>query len=320
MTTSTSPCKLAVVGAGALGSYYGARLARSGEDVHFLMRGDLVAVRERGITVSYPGEKFHLTPARLHAAATPEEIGACDIVLVTLKTTANNSFRQLITPLLRENTAIITLQNGLGSDEQLAALFGTERILGALCFICVNRLAPGVIDCTSTGTISFGEYQRPATARLRAIAEKFTRAGIKATVHDNLAELRWRKLIWNVPFNGLSIAAGGITTDKIMADPALEAESRALMQEIAAAATAHGFTIPDTFIQKQLDITRPMGAYRPSSLLDYLARREVEVESIWGEPLRQARSKNVPTPRLALLHALLRALTELPGNSRNNVN
>lgn len=304
--------KIAVVGSGAIGCYYGARLARAGEDVHFLMRGDLAAVRERGLTVTIPEETFHLAPAQFHTAATPAEIGPCDIVLVALKTTANAAFRELIAPLLHASTAIVTLQNGLGSDEELAAAFGPERILGALCFICVNRLAPGDISCTSPGTIGFGEYQRPATDRLRAIAEKFTRAGIKATVHDNLMELRWRKLIWNVPFNGLSIAAGGITTDKIMADPALEAEAAALMREIAAAAAAHGYDIPDSFIRKQLDITRPMGPYKPSSLIDYLAGREVEVESIWGEPLRRAKAKNVPTPRLEMLHALLRSLAS-PG-------
>jgi 2-dehydropantoate 2-reductase len=308
MDTNNPPAKIAIVGSGALGCYYGARLARAGEDVRFLMRGDLAAVRERGLAVSLPGEKFHLSPALLRTAGAPEEIGPCDIVLIALKTTANNTFRQLIAPLLHEGTAIVTLQNGLGSDEELAALFGARRIFGAICFICVNRLAPGEIDCTSPGAISFGEYGRPAGGRIRGIAEKFERAGIKAGVHDDLAELRWRKLVWNVPFNGLSIVAGCVTTDKIMADPALEAESRALMREIAAAAAAHGVTISESFIEKQLEITRPMGAYKPSSLIDYIARREMEIESIWGEPLRRAREKNVSTPKLAMLYALLRAL------------
>jgi len=307
--TPATPAKIAIVGSGAIGCYYGARLVRAGENVHFLMRGDLAHVRARGLAVSLPDEKFHLAPGQLHIAATPGEIGPCDIVLVALKTTANASFRQLIAPLLHAGTAIVTLQNGLGSDEQLADAFGAGRVIGAICFICVNRVAPGEIDCTSTGAVSFAEYQRPATDRLRAIAAKFARAGIQTHVSDNLLELRWRKLIWNVPFNGLSIAAGGITTDKIMADPALEAESRALMEEIAAAAAAHGVTISGSFIEKQLETTRPMGPYKSSSLIDYLARREVEVETIWGEPLRRAHARNVPTPRLALLYALLRALT-----------
>lgn len=307
LSNAASP-KIAVVGSGAIGCYYGARLARAGENVHFLMRGDLAAVRKRGLTVTIPDGQFHLDPAQLHTAATSEEIGPCDLVLVALKTTANAAFRDLITPLLHDGTALVTLQNGLGSDEELAAAFGPERILGGLCFICVNRLAPGEISCTSTGTLSLGEFQRPATDRLRSIAEKFTRAGIKTIVSDNLLELRWRKLIWNVPFNGLSIAAGGITTDKIMDDPALENEAAALMREIAVASATHGFAIPDSFIQKQLDSTRAMGAYKPSSLIDYLAGREVEVEAIWGEPLRRAKVKNVPVPRLEMLHALLRAL------------
>jgi 2-dehydropantoate 2-reductase len=301
--------KIAIVGSGAIGCYYGARLVRAGEDVRFLMRGDLAAVRARGLTVTIPTETFHLAPGQLHTAASPAEIGPCDVVLVALKTTANAAFRDLITPLLHGSTVIATLQNGLGSDEELAAVFGPERVIGGLCFICVNRLAPGEISCTSPGTISFGEYQRPATDRLRAIAGKFTRAGIKATVSDNLMEIRWKKLIWNVPFNGLSIVAGGITTDKIMGDAALENEAAALMREIAAAAAANGFAIPDSFIQKQLDITRPMGPYKSSSLIDYLAGREVEVGSIWGEPLRRAKAKNVATPRLEMLHALLRSVT-----------
>ncbi len=308
LTNATSP-KIVIVGSGAIGCYYGARLACAGEEVHFLMRNDLAAVRERGLTVATPDETFHLAPAQLHAAATPAEIGPCDIVFVALKTTANAVFRDLITPLLHANTAIVTLQNGLGSDEELAAAFGPERILGGLCFICVNRLAPGEISCTSPGTISLGEYRRPATDRLRAIAGKFTRAGIKAAISDNLMELRWRKLIWNVPFNGLSIAAGCVTTDKIMGDPALEAEAAALMREVAAAAAAHGFAISDNFIQGQLERTRPMGPYKPSSLIDCLAGREVEVESIWGEPLRRAKARNVATPRLEMLYALLRSVT-----------
>lgn len=301
--------KIAIVGSGALGCYYGGRLASAGEDVHFLMRGDLAAVRERGLTIATPEETFRLPPETLRIAATPAEIGPCDLVIIALKTTANAAFRELVAPLLHERTAILTLQNGLGADEELAALFGAERILGGLCFICVNRIAPGEISCTLPGALTLGEFQRPISDRLRVIAEKFTRAGVKTIIDDNLMELRWRKLIWNVPFNGLSIVAGGITTDKIMADPALKSEAAALMREIVAAAAAHGFEIPESFVQKQLDRTRPMGPYKPSSLIDYLAGREVEVESIWGEPLRRAKAKNVSVPRLEMLHALLRSVT-----------
>jgi 2-dehydropantoate 2-reductase len=299
--------RIAVVGAGAVGAYYGAQLARVGEDVHFLLRRDFAAVREHGLTVrnhrSAPAQ-FRLHPVA--AAAKSSEIGPVDLVLIGLKATANTAFSELITPLLHARTAVLTLQNGLGNEEQLAALFGAGRIMGGLCFICLNRAEPGAVDCFYPGSITIGELGRPAAARTHGLANAWRRAGIHCDVSDNLAEVRWRKLVWNVPFNGLTIAAGGVTTDKIVGDPALLDEARGLMREIQAAAAVHGFRIPDEFLQRQIDVTIPMNAYKPSSLIDYLEGRAVEVEAIWGEPLRRARAVGVDTPRLAALYDRLR--------------
>ena len=137
----------------------------------------------------------------------------------------------------------------------------------------------------------------------------FERAGVKCSTGDNLAELRWKKLVWNVPFNGLALAAGGITTDLILASPEMETLVRALMTEIIEAAAKLGYIVPPSFIEKQISSTRPMGPYRPSSLIDYLDGREVEVESIWGEPLRRAQKAGASVPRLEMLYALLKRLT-----------
>ncbi|ATC64410.1 2-dehydropantoate 2-reductase [Nibricoccus aquaticus] len=300
--------KIAVVGSGALGCYYGAMLARSGVAVTFLVRSDLAVVRERGLRVKLPTEEFALREVR--AQATPEEIGPCDLVIVALKTTANGDFRTLIAPLLHERTAILTLQNGLGSDEELARLFGAERVMGGLCFICVNRTAPGEVLCIEPGSLSLGEFGRPVSERLRAVGELFTRSGVRCQLGDDLAWLRWKKLVWNVPFNGLSIVAGGITTDVILADAALEAEVRALMAEVIGAAGKLGYAIPMNVIDQQIAHTRPMGPYKPSSLIDYLAGRAVEVEEIWGEPLRRAQAVGAQVPRMAMLYALLGRLTK----------
>lgn len=295
---------IAVVGAGAVGSYYGAHLARRGRDVRFLLRRDLGAVRAQGLHVVRPEEEFRVDP--VHAAATSEDIGPVDLVLVALKTTASAAVERLVSPLLHERTAIVTLQNGLGSDELLADLFGARRVLGGLCFICVNRVAPGEILCTAPGSVSFAEFERPAGERVRAIAGMFEDAGIRTIVGDDLALLRWRKLVWNVPFNGLAIAAGGITTDRILADPALESEVRALMHEVIDAASRLGHPIPPEFVEAQIEATRPMGAYRPSSLIDYLEGAEVEVEAIWGEPLRRARRVGAAIPHLEALYTSIR--------------
>jgi len=306
--------RIAIVGSGAVGAYYGARLAHAGEDVTFLMRRDLAAVRARGLAVRVfagqkPRESFHLP--RVAACATTAEIGPVDLVIVGLKATADAAMAELLPPLLHERTAVLTLQNGLGSDELAGRLFGPERVLGGLCFVCLNRVGGPddlpAIECYHAGTVSLGELGRPAGERARAIAAAFQRGGVKCTPADDLAAIRWRKLVWNVPFNGLSIAAGGITTDRILADPALLAEVHALMREVqAAAAAVLGVAIPDEFLRRQVEVTGPMGAYRPSSLIDYLDGKAVEVEAIWGEPLRRARAAGVATPHLEKLYARLR--------------
>jgi 2-dehydropantoate 2-reductase len=300
--------KFAVVGAGAIGQYYGARLQRAGHEVALLVRGDREALRGRGaITVREKAGEFTVAP--LVVAGTTTEIGLVDVVLVTLKATANGLLAEALPRLLGPGTAVVTLQNGLGHEEGLAELVGADRVLGGLCFIGVNRTAPGELQGFHTpGSMTLGEYGRPAGERCRTIAGAFQAAGVKCLAVDDLHAARWRKLIWNIPFNGLTVAAGGVPTDVICADPALAAEARALMDEVAAAAAAHGVCIPEKFIAGQMEVTPPMGPYKPSSLVDYLAGREVEVEPIWGEPLRRARAAGVATPRLALLYALLRRL------------
>jgi 2-dehydropantoate 2-reductase len=295
---------IAVVGSGALGLYYGGRLARAGHDVTFLARTDLPVLRERGLVVKTPDGEFTLGTVK--AAAAPEEIGPVDLVVITLKATANDQLACLLPPLLHEGTTVLNLQNGLGVDDAVAAVAGTGRTVGGLCFVCVNRIAAGVAECTMAGHIVAGEFAGPAQERTRALAELFVKAGVKMTVSDHLAGVRWRKLVWNVPFNGLAVTCGGITTEDILRSPELEAEVWALMREVQAIAAAHGVAIPEEFVVDQVERTRPMGPYKPSTMLDYVAGKPLEVESIWGEPLRWAKAKGVAAPRLEALYAALK--------------
>jgi 2-dehydropantoate 2-reductase len=303
----TFPKSIAIVGSGALGSYYGAKLARQGADVRFLMRADLEAVRQGGLRVHEAGEEWALQPAQ--AFGSTAEIGPVDLVIIGLKTTANADLERLIPPLLHDGTLLLTLQNGLGNEEFLAERWGVERVLGGLCFVCLNRIGPGIIEHYGHGTLSIGEFQRAPSERTRAIGEMFSTAGIETVVVEDLVTERWRKLVWNIPFNGLSIATGGRTCDALIADAGLLTQVRALMAETIAAATALGHPIPDSFIDFQIERTIPMGAYKPSSMIDWQASRAVEVESIWGEPWRQGSAAGVALPRLELLYHLLREVT-----------
>ena len=298
--------RIAIVGAGALGCYYGARLIKAGEDVHFLVRSGRAAILARGIRVKTPTEKIALRKVQAHGAA--EEIGPCDLVIVAVKATANEALKKILPPLLGETTRVLTLQNGLGVEEPVAEIVGADRVLGAICYVGCMRTGPGVVNCTFPGLMMIGKFGQPAGAGTRAVAEMFRRAGVKCEAHDNLEEQRWRKLVWNVPFNGLAIAAGGVTTDVIMADEGLRMQARRLMEEIIEAAAKFGHNIPRTFIETQFERTAKTGRYKPSSLIDFEEGRELELEEIWGEPVRRAKKVGAAVPRLELLHALLHTL------------
>src|ERR1043166_9711197 len=189
--------RIAIVGAGAIGTYYGAKLANAGSDVHFLMRGDLTEVRRNGIFVKGEGENFRVEKAQAYSSTS--EIGPCDLVIVAVKATSNGKIVDLVPPLLDKKTMVLTLQNGLGNEEFFAEHFGSERVLGGLCFIAVDRHSKTEVERYAYGDVILGEFGRGAKQRAHEVAAEFSRAGIKCRVTDDLALERWRKLIWNIP-------------------------------------------------------------------------------------------------------------------------
>jgi 2-dehydropantoate 2-reductase len=308
--------RVAIVGAGAIGTFYGARLALAGAEMHLLVRSGLAAMRAHGIVLRDGGAVQTVPPSGIAVHVSTEEIGPVDLAIITLKNTANDRLAALLPPLLGPNTIILTLQNGLGSDELLASLFGAGRVVGGLAFIAAVREAPGEIRIYTPGYVTLGEFRGPASDRVRSLVALFQRAGVTCEAVDDLAGARWRKLVWNIPFNGLTIAAGGVPTDRIMASPELEREARVLIDEVVGAAARFGYVISADFIASQMEHTRRMGAYQPSSLIDFLLGREVEVEAIWGEPLRRARAAGAAMPHLEKLYARLKELT--PRGSAQN--
>jgi 2-dehydropantoate 2-reductase len=305
--------RIGIVGAGALGAFYGARLARAGHDVHFLMRRDYEAVRANGLTVRSIDGDFHLRPAVYRSA---EEMGPCDLTIVGLKTTDNHALPSLLQPVTATGGLVLTLQNGLGNEEAIAAALGggpeaEERVLGGTAFLCSNRSAPGVVNHMAQGWVRLAEFRGPARARTHAIAALFTSAGIPCEVRESVADIRWHKLVWNVPFNGLGVAAGHANTADILADDELALIVRDLMGEVVAAAAGEGVAIEPSFIDYMIEVTPKMGGYRTSMQIDYEEGRPLEVEAILGEPLRRARRAGVTVPRMQTLYALVRRLDAL---------
>lgn len=302
--------RIAIVGAGAIGSYYGAKLANFGRDVHFLMRGDLPEVRRSGLRIRAKSENIHV--AKVNCYGSTAEIGACDLVIIALKTTSNRDLLHLLPPLLHDATMLLTLQNGLGNEEFLAQNFGADRVLGGLCFVGLNRVARGVIEHYAGGRIILAEYTGFPKPRTHDVAWEFKRCGVVCTVAENLGSERWRKLVWNIPFNGLAVAAGGLDTAQILGDDRLRLRALALMDEVIAGANACGYAVPTALALKQIEATKAMPAYKPSTLIDFEAGKPMELEAIWGEPLRRGTAAGAHMPELERLSAELRELDTKP--------
>ncbi|NWK56681.1 2-dehydropantoate 2-reductase [Verrucomicrobiaceae bacterium N1E253] len=299
--------RIAVVGAGAVGGYYGARLAQAGQDVTFLLRSDYEHVRQHGLNVQSVAGDFHLPDVQ--CVRDTRELGPVDLVLMAWKTTSNHLYEEVISPLLHDETLVLTLQNGLGNCELLADLFGPQRVFGGLCFICSNRVAPGEIRHTASGQVRVGKYQadQPSdvpsagSEKLEAVVSQLRHGGIDCRGVANLEHAQWMKLVWNIPFNGLAISEGGVDTQTLLETSGMEGRIRKIMHEVQAVAAALGHEIEDHFIDQQVEVTRTMKAYRPSSMIDFVEGRQVEVDAIWREPFRRAQALGVEVPEIERL-------------------
>jgi 2-dehydropantoate 2-reductase len=300
--------RIAVIGSGSVGAFYGARLARVGHDVRFVMRRDLEAVRRNGLTIKSCEGDFHIQAA---AFATPEEIGPVDLVMCALKATAMDVAERLVRPCVGPNTLVLALMNGLGIEEQFGAWFGPERVLGGLAFVCINRGEPGVIHHMDYGRVVIGHLGGERTQAER-VAQLFADAGFDSRVPSSLRQGRWEKLMWNIPFSTLAITAGGVTTREILADEGLSLLARRLIVETGTAGNADGCSLDiPAMLEKMMANTATMGAYRPSMLVDYQNKLPLEVEAILGEPVRRANALGVPAPMMEMQYRLTAFLDKL---------
>ena len=297
--------RIAIVGSGALGLYYGALLSRAGNDVRFLMRRDFDAVSRAGLQVTSPNGDFRLD--RVKAFRRPEEMGEVDLVLVGLKTFDNGALVGLCRPLMGPGTAVLTLQNGLGNEELLASAFGAGRVLGGVAFLGTNRGEPGGVHHLGKGHIRLGEARPGLTPRAKELAALFAGAGVRCEAVADLARARWEKLVWNIPFNGLC-ALTGLTTDRLLAHAPARAEVVGLMHEVIAGANAQGLTAPidrDACVAEMMEQTVGLGVYKPSMMIDREQGRPLELGSIYEVPIERAAARGVEMTRVRMLWAML---------------
>ncbi len=303
--------RYAVVGSGAVGCFYGIRLAHAGADVQFLIRSGAEAVRENGLDLTSPEGDLHLDDVAV--ASGWAELRPCDVLIVAVKATANPDVLAHLAGhaerLLGPGSGILLAQNGIGAEPAYAAVAPGREVLGGLAFLCAQRTGPRRVAHLDFGALTIAAHAPDdaaggITALMRGIAEDLTAARTPALLDEDLIRARWRKLLWNIGFNPLSVILDA-TTDALMADPNTVTLIRTLMTEVAAAAAAEGRELPASLIEDLLAITARMTPYATSMKLDADAGRPMEVEAMLAEPLRRAERAGVEMPAVAVLHRQL---------------
>ena len=302
----------AIIGSGAVGGLYGARLQRVGLAVHFLCHSDYEHVRRHGLVIESPEGDIRLPQVNAYGRAA--DMPVCDVVIVALKTTANAILPAALPCVTKPGGTVVILQNGLGAEARVASFVPQCSVVGAMSFLCASKVGPGHVRHLDYGKITLAAYRpdgQPGgiTAEMTAIAADLEQSGTSVNLFEDLVQARWQKLVWNVPFNGLSVVLEADTAE-MMRNEQTRRLARDLMNEVVAGAAVCGRHIPPEFVEQMVVDTERMTPHKTSMVLDYENRRPMEVESIYGEPLRVAEGRGACLPLTRMLYAQLKFLDE----------
>lgn len=304
----------AIVGTGAVGGFYGACLQKAGFPVHFLLRSDFTWVREHGLRVDSP--RGDIVLPRVRAYGRPGDMPPCDVVLLAWKTTHNRFLADTLPAMVKPGGLVVVLQNGLDPEREAAPHAGGAHVLAGLCFLCSRKEGPGHIRHQDYGAVTLAAFNPEGaageTSGMADVAGDLRAAGIEVRLHEDWRAARWRKLVWNVPFNGLC-ALHSLDTRALLARPGLREQVRALMGEVIAGAALQGCKLPAGFADRMLEDTDKMIPYEPSMKLDRDQGREMELEAIYARPLEAIRRAGGTAPGMEALYR------ELTGADRDRV-
>ena len=304
--TSKQIMKYAIIGTGAIGGFYGARLDKAGFEVHFLLHTDYQYVVDHGLTIDSCDGNFTLPSPKVYDSTS--EMPLCDVVIVALKTTQNHLLPSLLPPLLKPDTIILLIQNGIGVEADVQQLFPSQPIAAGMAFICSAKAGPGHINHQFYGNINIGNYSCHNPQRYNQMLADFRAAGIGAADVEYL-EARWKKAVWNMPFNGMTVALN-TTTNRLLSCESTHRLIYDQMLEVIGAAQALGVKNLDTrFADKMIANTIKMPPYSPSMKLDFDFHRPMEINYLYTRPIAEARAAGFAMPKLEMLEAELLFIT-----------
>ncbi|OGV61983.1 MAG: 2-dehydropantoate 2-reductase [Lentisphaerae bacterium RIFOXYA12_FULL_48_11] len=297
----------AIIGTGAVGGLYGGRLQRAGQEVHFLLHSDFNHVRRHGLRIDSVNGNFRLPKVKAYHRAS--DMPKCDVTVITLKATANTVLPGILPRVAKPGGTVIIIQNGLGAEKYIADIVPKSTVLGGLSFLCCSKIAPGHIRHIDYGLLTLALYTRSGRPGgvipvMKDIAADFSNSGTPVKLIEDLLLARWKKLVWNIPFNGLSVLLNASTLE-LVRNPHTRTLCHALMEETIRGAAAFGREIPAAFVKKMMRDTDRMEPYDTSMKLDFNHGKQMEVEAIYGAPLRAARSRGLSLPRMEMLYQAL---------------
>ena len=299
--------KYAIIGTGAVGGYYGGRLANAGHDVHFLLHSDYEYVRENGFHVESYNGSFHLPRPNVYHSV--HDMPQADVVIVALKTTRNALLAELLPPLLHPQTLVLLIQNGIGLEPDVQKMFPGLWLAAGLAFICSAKTGPGQVSHQCYGHINIGNYSCPDAHIMEQLIADFNASGIKAAEVE-YHEARWKKAVWNMPFNGMT-AVMDAQTNKLLQNPSTMALIRRQMLEVIGAARALGVqNIDESFADRMIQNTLDMVPYSPSMKLDHDFHRPMEIDYLYTRAIAEAHKAGFAMPCLEMLEAQLRFIQE----------
>lgn len=300
--------KIVVMGAGAVGAYFGAKLARVGYDVTFVARGaNLQALRERGIRIESARDPFSVAP--VSAVSDPRDADAADLVLVCVKSYDTGTVAVALRPIVRADTIVLSLQNGVENEEILRRELALPELLGALTHIGAELTEPGLVHHEAGGRIVYGEPDGMESDRTRLLAELFRGARIDAHLSHHITVMLWDKLCWNASFNATT-AITGRTVGELLGDTDGHALVRAAMLEVVEVARAIGVALDPRRVDEEIERSAStMGDIRTSMLQDLERGKPLEHDGINGAVVRAAQRANVPAPIHRTLYSLLECMS-----------
>jgi 2-dehydropantoate 2-reductase len=302
--------RIAVMGTGAVGGYFGAKLAAAGHDLALIARGKhLEAMRRRGLRIESPTGNLQIKDAVF--ASDPTQFGTADLVLFCVKSYDTEAAAETLTPLIGDETVVLSLQNGVDNPEKIARRWGTGRCLPGVVYIGAQVAAPGLVLHSSGGKIVFGASSGPPRTTAEHIEQTLSSAGIPCSISENIEKVQWSKLLWNAPFCAISALARADVKQILESQP-LKKLAIGCMAEVQAAALVRGVDLPGALFEDTLAFSVALGAFKPSMLQDLEAGKPLEYEAFNGLVGKILQQAGQAAPVNQCFYALLQQLDRKP--------